>query len=95
MASFEVSLGKKYTTTMFRSVRTTQLRSVRNFSSTARVSNAVFGTPKSGPYSNLPFKVHGRKLIPFQVYWWGVLGFFFAFPFLTSWWHMKKAGNLD
>lgn len=68
-------------------------RPSRNFQTSARAMNNIFGTPKAGVYSNLPFRVKGLK-IPFGVYWWGTFGFFFAFPFLSSWWHMKKAGNL-
>ncbi|CAN3356959.1 cytochrome c oxidase subunit 8, mitochondrial [Diutina catenulata] len=65
----------------------------RGFSSSAVRANNIYGTPKSGPYSNLPFKVKDR-MIPFPVVFWGVAGFFFAFPFLSSYWQMKKAGNI-
>jgi cytochrome c oxidase subunit 7c len=56
--------------------------------------NDIYGSPKTGPYSNLPFKVKGT-MIPFGVTFFGVLGFFFAFPFLTTYWHLKKAGSFD
>lgn len=69
-------------------------RAARNFQTSARAMSNVYGTPKEGVYTNLPFKVKTSK-IPFAIGWWGTFGFFFAFPFLTSWWHMKKAGNLD
>ncbi|SGZ46655.1 CIC11C00000004304 [Sungouiella intermedia] len=69
-------------------------RATRNFQTSSRVLlGNVYGSPKEGVYSNLPFKVK-TKVVPFGVGWWGVMGFFFAFPFLTSYWHMKKAGNI-
>lgn len=65
----------------------------RNFQSSSRMMNNVFGTPKDGVYSNIPFPIK-TKTIPFALPYWGVLGFFFAFPFLTTYWHLKKAGNI-
>ncbi|ODV76628.1 uncharacterized protein CANTADRAFT_36346, partial [Suhomyces tanzawaensis NRRL Y-17324] len=64
----------------------------RTFRSSAVASNAVYGSPKTGPYSNLPFKVKDRK-IPFGLFYWSITGLFFAFPFLSTYWHMKKAGS--
>ncbi|CAI5756472.1 unnamed protein product [Candida verbasci] len=55
----------------------------------------IYGHPKEGVYSNLPFQVKNRKYIPFSVWYWGVLGFFFAFPALSSFWQMKKAGSFN
>lgn len=75
------------------SSRTVALK--RGFKSSAVRSNEIFGTPKSGVYSNLPFQVKNRKFIPFPVYYWSVLGFFFAFPFVSTWWQLKKSGSLD
>lgn len=73
-------------------LRTT--RASRNFQTSSRILlGNVYGTPKEGVYSNLPFKVK-TKFIPFGVGLWGVMGFFFAFPFLASYLHMKKAGNI-
>ncbi|KAG7663940.1 COX8 [[Candida] subhashii] len=67
----------------------------RNFQTSFRSMSAGWeGTPASGVYSNLPFKVKGRKYVPFKVAYWGVLGFFFAFPFLTTYWHLYKSGSL-
>lgn len=68
----------------------------RNFMQSARNMAAhenPYGHPATGVYSNLPFKVKGTK-IPFGFKWWGVFGFFFSFPFLTSYVHMKRAGNI-
>ena len=65
----------------------------RNFQSSNRSMNKIFGSPQEGPYSNIPFQVKNRKLIPFSFYYWGVLGFFFAFPFLSTYWHLKKSGS--
>lgn len=70
------------------------LRATRNFQTSSRVMSNIYGTPKSGLYANLPFPVKTKK-IPFAIPFWGVFGFFFAFPFLSSWWHLKKAGNLN
>lgn len=68
-------------------------RAARNFQTSARAMNNIFGSPKTGIYANLPFPVKTKK-IPFGIGWWGTFGFFFAFPFLSSYWHMKKAGNI-
>ncbi|RCK54331.1 Cytochrome c oxidase polypeptide VIII, mitochondrial [Candida viswanathii] len=71
----------------------------RNFQVSSKrledINTIVYGHPQEGVYSNLPFKVKNRKFIPFAVYYWGVLGFFFAFPFLTSWWQLKKSGAFN
>lgn len=66
----------------------------RNFQSSTRSMNKIFGSPKEGIYSNLPFKVKGR-MIPLSIPYWGVFGFFFAFPFLSTYIHLKKSGSLD
>ncbi|KAI3405729.2 COX8 [Candida oxycetoniae] len=58
------------------------------------LSEKIYGVPQEGVYSNLPFKVKNRKFIPFAVWYWGVLGFFFAFPFLSTAWSMYKSGAL-
>lgn len=73
---------------------TSQRAFQRNFQTSTRTFNKIFGAPKEGPYSNLPFKVKDRK-IPFSIMWFGVLGFFFAFPFLTTYRALKKAGSFD
>ncbi|CAD1808883.1 Cytochrome c oxidase subunit VIIc family protein [Candida parapsilosis] len=57
--------------------------------------NQIYGHPQEGVYSNLPFKVKNRKFIPFSVWYWGVMGFFFAFPFLTSTWQIYKSGGFN
>lgn len=67
----------------------------RNFQTSAISLNKVYGTPLGGVYSNIPFQIKNRKYIPFAVYYWGTLGFFLAFPFLTTWWHLKKSGSFD
>lgn len=70
--------------------------SKRAFSKTAiRASGAeIYGVPKAGPYSNLPFKVKDR-VIPFAIPYWGTIIFFFGFPFMSSYWQMKKAGSFE
>lgn len=66
----------------------------RNFQTSSRSMNSIFGSPQEGVYSNLPFKVKNTK-IPFAFKWYGTLGFFFSFPFLATYWHLKKSGSLD
>lgn len=84
-----------------RSSRTIPSRIItrRNFQVSSRkladLNTLVYGHAKEGVYTNLPFKVKNRKFIPFAVYYWGVMGFFFAFPFLTSWWQLKKSGAFN
>ncbi|WPK23288.1 hypothetical protein PUMCH_000523 [Australozyma saopauloensis] len=68
-------------------------RATRNFQVSAKSMNSVFGTPKTGTYSNIPFPVKTKR-VPFALVWYGTFGFFFAFPFITAYWHMKKAGNI-
>ena len=38
----------------------TQRVSARNFQTSARSFNDIFGSPKTGVYSNIPFKVKDR-----------------------------------
>jgi len=59
------------------------------FSSTTRQA-AHF---KEGVYSNIPFKVHNRK-IPFGIVFFGFLGVGFAVPFIASFVQLKKSGNI-
>ncbi|CAR58007.1 uncharacterized protein GVI51_C02409 [Nakaseomyces glabratus] len=48
---------------------------------------------KEGVYSNLPFKIHNRK-IPFALVHFGFFGVGFAVPFIACYVQMKKAGNI-
>lgn len=41
----------------------------RNFS-----TSMIVRSGPSGPYSNLPFKVHGRKYVPYWALHWGFFG---------------------
>ncbi|KAK6204822.1 uncharacterized protein RJT21DRAFT_117276 [Scheffersomyces amazonensis] len=66
----------------------------RGFKQSSMVMNQIFGTPASGVYSNIPFKVK-TKYVPFRLAYWGILTTFFFFPFLTSGWQMYKAGDFD
>lgn len=59
----------------------------RAFSQTARSS----GHFAEGVYSNLPFKVHNRK-IPFGIIHFGFFGVGFAVPFLITYVQFKKNG---
>lgn len=75
--------------------RSTQRLATRNFQTSARtMGNKIYATPAEGRYTNIPFKVKNRKT-PLALTVYGVLGFFFAFPFLTSYYHLKKAGSFD
>ncbi|EDK42801.1 Cytochrome c oxidase subunit 8A, mitochondrial [Lodderomyces elongisporus] len=67
-------------------------QSLRTLNKELPAMDHIYGTPKEGVYSNLPFQVKDRKFIPFSVWYWGVLGFFFFFPFMSSGWQMYKAG---
>ncbi|ODV59010.1 cytochrome c oxidase subunit VIII [Ascoidea rubescens DSM 1968] len=60
----------------------------RAFTSTALKNGAHF---KEGVYSNLPFKVHNRK-IPFAVIHFGFFGLGFAIPFIACAWQLHKSG---
>ena len=48
---------------------------------------------EEGAYSNLPFKVHNRK-IPYGVLHFGFFSVGFLVPFLISWVQLKKNGNI-
>lgn len=67
----------------------------RNFQTSARSMNKIFGSPQEGVYSNLPFKIKNRKFIPFSFYFWGTAGFFFFFPFMSTFLQLKKSGAFD
>lgn len=75
-----------------RSKLISQKVSTRNFQTSARSFNNIFGSPKTGVYSNIPFKVKNRK-IPISFWFWGVTGSLFAFPFVSTYWHLKKSGS--
>lgn len=66
-----------------------RLSTRRTFSSTAR-SAAHF---KEGVYSNIPFKVHDRK-IPYGVVHFGFFALGFAVPFISCYVQLKKSGNI-
>ena len=68
-------------------------QSTRSFKVSARALNSVFGTPQTGTYSNLPFPVKTKR-IRFAIGFYGTATLFFAIPFMTCYWHLKKAGNL-
>lgn len=75
---------------MFSSVRANSMRvAKRNFSSTV----SRMGHGPDGPYSNLPFKVHNRK-IPYVVIHWTFFIVGFSTPFAITYYNLKKAGNL-
>lgn len=82
---------------MFSAYRTSALRSIprgkvpvsRNFATSgARLSHGP-----EGPYSNLPFAVHNRK-IPYGVlhFVFGALGL--GVPAIVVYWNLKKSGSL-
>lgn len=62
----------------------------RGFSTTLARQSGHFA---EGPYSNLPFKVHNRK-IPYAIIHFGFLGFGFALPFIAVYWQLYKSGSL-
>ncbi|CCK69044.1 cytochrome c oxidase subunit VIII KNAG_0B06140 [Huiozyma naganishii CBS 8797] len=61
----------------------------RMFASSAR--NAAHF--KEGVYSNLPFKIHDRK-IPYGVVHFGFFAVGFAVPFIACFVQLKKSGNI-
>ena len=68
-----------------------RLSTRRAFSQTlTKRSGAHF---KDGVYTNIPFKVHNRK-IPFGVIHFGFFGVGLAVPFLIAFVQMKKSGNI-
>lgn len=66
-----------------------RLSTRRTFASTARTA-AHF---KEGVYSNIPFKVHNRK-IPYGVVHFGFFAVGFAVPFIACFVQLKKSGNI-
>lgn len=62
----------------------------RAFSATTRQSGAHF---KEGVYTNIPVKVHNRK-IPFGVIHFGFFTLGFLVPFFSSYVQLKKSGAL-
>jgi Cytochrome c oxidase subunit VIIc len=52
-----------------RAARASRFAQLRGFS-----SSVVRSHGPSGPYSNLPFKVHGRKYVPYWVLHFGFFG---------------------
>lgn len=63
----------------------------RAFSATATKKSGHFA---EGVYSNLPFKVHNRK-IPYAVVHFGFLGLGFAIPFVAVGWQLYKGGAFN
>uniref|UniRef100_A0A060SXV1 Cytochrome c oxidase subunit 8, mitochondrial n=1 Tax=Blastobotrys adeninivorans TaxID=409370 RepID=A0A060SXV1_BLAAD len=47
-----------------------------------------------GPYSNLPFKVHGRKYVPYWVLHWGFFVVGVGAPFGIAYFQLKKSGSI-
>ncbi|KAI5968862.1 COX8 [Candida margitis] len=95
---FTRSILQRFTKTPVQQL-TSSIVPKRSFQISAKLMSGdmqnIYGHPQEGVYSNLPFKVKGRKFIPFAVWYWGVLGFFFAFPFLTSTWQIYKSGGFN
>ncbi|ODQ78954.1 hypothetical protein BABINDRAFT_37989 [Babjeviella inositovora NRRL Y-12698] len=60
----------------------------RSFQTSRVVRGAHF---EEGVYSNLPFKVHNRK-IPFAIVFFGFFGLGFSLPLVAVWWQLKKSG---
>lgn len=67
-----------------------RLATRRAFSSTIRAKGVHF---KEGPYNNIPFKVHDRK-VPFAVLFFGFFGVGFLVPLVPSYVQLKKSGVL-
>ncbi|ODV88450.1 hypothetical protein CANCADRAFT_4590 [Tortispora caseinolytica NRRL Y-17796] len=59
-------------------------------------SNAVRRSDhyEEGVYSNIPFKIHNRKYVPYWVLHFGFLGLGFFAPFLVAYYQMKRSGSI-
>ncbi|ODQ67888.1 hypothetical protein NADFUDRAFT_68253 [Nadsonia fulvescens var. elongata DSM 6958] len=67
-------------------IRAAKPVSKRGFTSSA-VRPAHF---PEGPYNNLPFKVHNRK-IPYPIVHWSFFAIGFGLPFGIAYFHIKKS----
>ncbi|AET38755.1 cytochrome c oxidase subunit VIII Ecym_3262 [Eremothecium cymbalariae DBVPG len=67
--------------------QTARLAGRRAFSSSVR-QQVHF---KEGPYSNIPVKIHNRK-IPYAIIHFGFFTLGFAIPFISGYVQLKKAG---
>ncbi|EDO18720.1 hypothetical protein Kpol_1055p77 [Vanderwaltozyma polyspora DSM 70294] len=77
-----------YISTMFKQL--VGLSTRRAFSSSVKAQGAHL---KDGVYTNIPFKVHNRK-IPYAVVHTAFFSVGFLVPFLISWVQLKKSGNI-
>ncbi|CAH02074.1 Cox8 [Kluyveromyces lactis] len=66
----------------------TRLATRRAFSATSKQCGAHF---KEGVYSNIPVKIHNRK-IPYAFIHFGFFALGFAVPFISSYVQLKKFG---
>ncbi|CAN6634306.1 cytochrome c oxidase subunit 8, mitochondrial [Trichomonascus vanleenenianus] len=71
-------------------LRAAQAVSKRSFTSSA-VARSGHHLPE-GPYSNLPFKVHGRKFVPYWVLHWSFFVVGLGTPFAMVYYQLKKSG---
>ena len=85
---FQISsvIDRIITLEMFSQV--TRLATRRAFSATAKQGGAHF---KEGVYTNIPVKVHNRK-IPYGIVHFGFFALGFAVPFISSYVQLKKFG---
>ncbi|KAH3682950.1 hypothetical protein WICPIJ_006080 [Wickerhamomyces pijperi] len=68
-------------------VRNSIRQSQRTFSSTAKKSVHF----EEGVYTNIPFKVHNRK-IPYAIVHFSFFGLAFAIPFVAVYVQLKRSG---
>ncbi|KAL3231412.1 Cytochrome c oxidase subunit 8, mitochondrial [Nakaseomyces bracarensis] len=64
--------------------------STRRAFSASSIARAHF---KEGVYTNLPFKIHNRK-IPYAIVHFGFFTVGFAVPFIACYVQMKKSGQI-
>lgn len=69
-------------------LRSTRAQPARQFS-----TSVTRRSHHDGPYSNLPFAVHNRK-IPYGVLHWGFFGLGMLTPVGIVYYYLKKNGNL-
>ncbi|GMM34324.1 cytochrome c oxidase subunit VIII [Saccharomycopsis crataegensis] len=79
---------------MFARQTTAAARNVVSKRAFSTTTTRASGHYAEGPYSNLPFKVHNRK-IPYAAIHFGFFGLGFALPFVAVGWQLYKSGSFN
>lgn len=86
-----LSLQLIHQLTSFTMLRNSASRAARR---TFTTSPARMSHGPDGPYSNLPWKVHNRKYVPYWVLHFGFFALGLGIPFAITYNYLKKAGNI-